>query len=95
MKLNKDCIIYAGEKRNCAVSQNGKCFRLINEAGYKLTVYNVDPCLINNNWEKKCDYLVVVDKRQECLAYFIELKGTGLSDAISQIMNSIDILISA
>lgn len=92
MKLKSDCITYAGVKKNCAVSQKGKTFRLINHNGHKIIVFNVDPCLIKDNNEKKCDYLVVVDKKQECLAYFIELKGTGLTDAIHQILNSIEIL---
>jgi hypothetical protein len=92
MKLNSDCIIYSGNKKNCPVSQKGKTFRLINDTGYKITVFKVDPCLIKDNKEKKCDYLSIVDKKQECLAYFIELKGTGLTDAINQILNSIDIL---
>lgn len=92
MKLNSDCVTYSGDKKNCAVSQKGKTFRLINNTGHKITVFNVDPCLIKNNKEKKCDYLVTVDKKQECLAYFIELKGTGLTDALHQILNSIDIL---
>jgi len=92
MKLKGDCVTYSGYKKNCPVSENGKTFRLINATPYKLTVFKVDHCLIKDNKEKKCDFLVVVDKKKECLAYFIELKGTGLTEAIHQLLNSIDIL---
>jgi hypothetical protein len=92
MRLYNDCIIYSGHKKNCPVSQNGRIFRLLNNSGFQLTVYEVDPCLIKDNNEQKCDYLFIVDKKQECAAYFVELKGTGLTVAINQILNSIDIL---
>ena len=52
----------------------------------------MDACLIKDNYEQKCDHLFVVDKKQAFAAYFVELKGTGLSVAINQIQNSINIL---
>lgn len=92
MTLNSKCIDYFGDKKNCPVSEKGKTYRLINNSGFNLTIYKVDACLIKDNNQQKCDYLFLVDKKQECVAYFIELKGTGLTGAIHQIMNSIDIL---
>jgi hypothetical protein len=92
MTLNSKCITYSGDKKNHPVSERGKTFRLINNAGFEFIVFKVDHCLINDNNEKKCDFLFIVDKKQECAAYFVELKGTGLTGAIHQIMNSIDIL---
>lgn len=92
MELNSECKIYFGKKGNCPVTEKGRTFRLINDSGFKFTVYKVDSCLIKDNNERKCDYLFIVDKKQERAAYFVELKGTGLADAIDQILNSIDIL---
>jgi len=92
IKLKSDCIKSSGINKDYPVSQKGKTFRLINPSACKITIFEVDPCLIKDNKEKKCDYLFIIDKKQECLAYFIELKGTGLTDAIHQILNSIDIL---
>ncbi|OQP63156.1 hypothetical protein A3860_25015 [Niastella vici] len=92
MRLNSECREFLGNKRNCTVSEKGKIFRLINDSGFEFAVFKVDACLIKDNYEQKCDYLFLVDKNQECAAYFIELKGTDLNKAISQILNSIDIL---
>lgn len=92
MKLNSECRIYIGDKKDHAESEKGKTFRLINNSGFVFAVYKVDFCLIKDNNEQKCDYLFIVDKKHEHAAYFVELKGTKLADAINQIMNSFDIL---
>jgi hypothetical protein len=92
MKLNNDCSSYSGDKKNHAECEKGKTFRLINNSRFKFSVYRVDSCLIKDNDQQKCDYLFIVDKHRECAAYFVELKGTGLADAINQILNSINIL---
>jgi len=92
MKLNGDCIRYTGDKKDCCVTEKGKTFRLINNHQFVITVFEVDSCLIKDNNEKKCDFLLLVDKKQECRAYFVELKGTDLTGAIQQVLNSINIL---
>lgn len=92
MKLNSECRSYSGDKKNCVVSENGKAFRLINNSGFEFAHYKVDSCLIKDNNEQKCDHLFVVDKKHEGAAYFVELKGTRLADAINQLLNSINIL---
>lgn len=92
MSLNNVCIIYKGNKKNCPVSEKGRTYRLINNSEFHVKVFKVDGCLIKDNNQQKCDFLFIVEKTQECVAYFIELKGTGLTGAIQQIMNSIDIL---
>jgi hypothetical protein len=92
MELNKACIIHSGSKKDCPVCESGRTYRMLNDSGYEFTVYKVDSCLIKDNKEKKCDFLFVVDKKKERIACFVELKGTGLADAISQIHNSINIL---
>jgi hypothetical protein len=92
MALHNDCIIYSGRKKDCPVSEKGKTYRIINNSGFELKVYQVDPCLINENNQQKCDYLFVISEHDVRSAYFIELKGTGLTDAINQIMNSVNFL---
>ena len=52
----------------------------------------MDACLIKDNNQQKCDYLFIVDKRYECAAYFVEFKGSDLSNAINQIKNSVELL---
>jgi hypothetical protein len=92
MGLNNDCKTYSGNKKVHAVSEKGKTFRLVNQSRFTFAHYQVDACLIKDNGEQKCDHLFIIDKKQECAAYFVELKGTGLTDALNQIQNSIDIL---
>jgi hypothetical protein len=90
--LNNDCLQYSGKKKDCPVIQKGKTFRIINEKGFDIQVYEVDPCLINDKNQQKCDYLLLAEKDSDRRAYFVELKGTSLTDAINQLHNSINIL---
>jgi hypothetical protein len=92
MSLNNDCNIYKGSKKDCPVSENGRTYRLINNTEFYLKVFKVDGCLIKDNNQQKCDFLIVINQKPQCVAYFIELKGSRLIDAIQQIMSSIDIL---
>lgn len=92
MLLNKNCICYSGDKKDCPVSQKGKTYRIVNSSGSLLTVYEVDTCLIPGVQHKKCDYLILVENHHEKKAFLIELKGTDLTSAIHQIENSLQIL---
>ncbi len=49
--------------------------------GYKVRQYRLDKGLVDNT--KCCDFLVLNDSR--CHAYFIELKGGHLEDAVPQL----------
>lgn len=92
MPLSKDCIQYSGDKKDCPVSQKGKTYRIINSSRSVLNVYVVDPCLIPDMQQKKCDYLVLADNPCSPKAFFIELKGSDITGAIRQIENSVRIL---
>jgi hypothetical protein len=92
MALNENCLLYEGRKRNCPASQKGKTYRLINNSESLIRQYEVDPCLIPSGTQKKCDYLFLINKDISEYAYFVELKGTEVSEAIKQISNSIDFL---
>ncbi len=98
MALGGVCLHYEGNKKDCPVSQNGRIYRLLNPNALLIKVYTVDPCLIPNITQQKCDYLYVINipfanaQGQKNSAYFIELKGRNLTDAIKQLINSIQIL---
>lgn len=92
MSLSTDCIQYSGTKKDCPVSQKGKTYRIINTANAILTVYAVDPCLIPDKQQKKCDYLVIAHCQDTMKALFIELKGSDITSAIQQIESSLRIL---
>lgn len=90
--LNNDCLKYTGQKKDCPVTEKGKTFRIINEGEFNMHVYQVDPCLINDKNQQKCDYLLLIEKKSDRRAYFVELKGTRIPDAINQVHNSINLL---
>ncbi|NII25038.1 hypothetical protein HB364_08110 [Pseudoflavitalea sp. X16] len=92
MSLSTDCIQYSGTKKDCPVSEKGKTYRIINSSNAVLTVYAVDPCLIPDRQQKKCDYLIVAHCQDTMKALFIELKGSDITSAIQQIENSLRIL---
>lgn len=92
MSLSKDCIQYSGNKKDCPVAQKGKTYRVVNFSNSMLTIYEVDPCLIPEIQQKKCDYLVLVENPNQKKVFFIELKGSDLTGAIRQIENSVRIL---
>lgn len=92
MSLSNDCLRYAGNKKDCPVSQNGKTYRVINKSDATLYVYEVDPCLIPDILQRKCDYLILAEMSDKKKALFVELKGADLTGAIKQVENSIKLL---
>lgn len=56
----------------------------------RIVVYKVDDCLIGEG-EEKCDFLILDCDRRA--AYFLELKGSDLFKAISQLDASLDRLL--
>jgi len=90
--LDNNCLKQSGQNKDCPVSEKGKTYRVICKKDSNVRVYKVDACLIKERDQKKCDYLILVDRKSVRHAYFIELKGAGLTDAINQIDNSVKIL---
>lgn len=69
---------------------NPQEYRVINGSRKEVCKIRVDNCLIREG--KKCDYLIL-----DCqckLAFFAELKGHDLGEALTQIHSSIDRLVS-
>jgi len=67
------------KKEHIAINDNNCLVRQLKIDGYVITE-NI----------KKCDYLVLNDDK--FAAYFIELKGTDISDAIKQIEQTVEML---
>lgn len=68
-------------------------YRADNIKEKRVTALRIDGCLIIDG--EKCDYLLLVCNDMACNnsdAYFIELKGSDLMKAISQIDRSFDLL---
>ncbi|GAB6009165.1 hypothetical protein [Dysgonomonas reticulitermitis] len=63
-------------------------YRYINKSANHLAKYRVDGGLISSG--KKCDFLLLNCEQKQ--SYFIELKGSDMSQAIDQIDRSIDLL---
>ncbi len=80
---------------NCAISTNDKKivfkekqskFTGINDSQKEFLKINIDGCLEFDG--KKCDYMLIKTENNE--AFFVELKGNHLHQAIEQLKNSIE-----
>ena len=71
------------------VSENKCKYQLINEYEKLICQINIDGCCEIAG--KKCDYLFL--NCEDLDAYFVELKGVSIIDAIKQILNSIAYLL--
>ncbi|MBB6004945.1 hypothetical protein [Arcicella rosea] len=90
--LSEQCVEF-NDTRRIAVFKDDKESRefIVNNLRNKsLKKYRVDNCLISEG--EKCDYLLVVEDEK---LYFIELKGSDLIKAVSQINTSLDKLLSS
>ncbi|WP_157162625.1 hypothetical protein [Cylindrospermum stagnale] len=70
---------------------NKQEYRLDNSNKLEICKLRVDGCLITDQEGKKCDYLILAC--QDKLAFFVELKGQDLKEAIEQIDSALDKLI--
>lgn len=69
-------------------SENKSKFEVVNKHGRDLERHSVDGCLIVKG--ERCDFkLVDVDTKREV---YIELKGSDVQHAVSQILTSVDAL---
>lgn len=77
------------ENHNCAscnnnpiiVARENKCeYRLLNKSNEKICKVKIDGCYVHEG--RKCDYLILQCVKK--IAYFIELKGSSMLDAVDQ-----------
>lgn len=65
--------------------ENGNKHQLCNDSRVAVYQYHVDGDIIKGNDEKRCDYVVEALTAPRPSAFFIELKGSDLMDALEQI----------
>jgi hypothetical protein len=77
--------------QNCCSSskialENGKRFEI--QAEESFTKINIDACLINSQIIEKCDFGFIKHSNNDF--YFVELKGSKIDKALSQILATIN-----
>ncbi len=90
-----ECELQAGTNKSFVAKDSGAIseYRMENPTQRWVVKLKVDGCLIPSDSQKKCDFLFLVcEKEGEKTAYFVELKGGNLGDAIEQIQSAIEIL---
>lgn len=71
--------------------ENGNQHILNNKSLCNVYQFRIDGGIISSSESEKCDYIVEAEKEPKSYAYIIELKGSDLNKAISQIQNTINI----
>lgn len=91
--IKAECIEFDEPRKIGIASENGKKYELINKSGFKLRKIKIDNCIQQNKYEKRCDYLFLIDKNpDDTIAHFVELKGGAISDALKQILETHEFL---
>lgn len=83
------CIEFNEVRNVCIAEEKGKKFELLNKSQFQIRKIKVDSCLNQLRNEKRCDFLMSIDKINKPIVFFIELKGGDLIKAIKQINDSI------
>lgn len=92
------CIEFCDNRSDARCSENGKTYHLLNkDRKYKILLSHVDGGLVITDKDTpdntaKCDYLYLVDVKNENAAVLVELKGRDLYKAIDQIDNTMRLL---
>ena len=81
------CIEFKDKRKICIAYENGKKYELVNSSFNTIRKVKIDSCLVQNEGERRCDYLM--DSEEKKRAIFIELKGGDLNSAIEQIYSTI------
>lgn len=102
MKLISECLKSEVSSKVCK-EEEGKqiCFEH-GDYEFICDVVPIEKCVFKNvQGGKRCDYLFLFDRNKQqykflgsSLAYYVELKGTGLAEACEQLLNSIDLTMS-
>ena len=69
------------------VKENHSSFKLHNKPKLTIQKIKVDGCLVEDETQKRCDYLFVIPSyaQKNKRAIYVELKGNGITDAIHQL----------
>ena len=87
--ISKECIEFNDTRAICIASENGKSYQINNKSKLKVCKVKVDHCLTQKEGERRCDYLMSINEKTTKRVFFIELKGSGLNDAIKQIYSTV------
>ncbi len=86
------CVEFNEKRKICIAAENSKTYRLENNSGYLVRKVKIDGCVAQGAGERRCDYLMNIDNDGFKSAFFIELKGGALVDALEQIHETIGYL---
>ncbi len=94
MSLIANCIRSEDVRQQVVVEENGKKYHLENEKGAKIAVVIVDKCVAQKEGEKRCDFLLQINRKVKNdfvldKSIFIELKGGKILNGVKQIYESI------
>jgi len=83
--LKPECVV-THNKPEFTLSEERSKVEFKNPKRYEIKEVKVDGCVIVDNNEKKCDYLVNIEEVR--LSIFVELKGSKVMTAIEQLENT-------
>ncbi len=84
----KECTTIKSGKK-ITVGENNKKLFIINKSKVDVEKIKVDGCLIKNDKEKKCDYIVCYEKKSQQKVYYVEFKGSKVKTGFIQLENTI------
>lgn len=89
-------MIFDGDFSSCEMKQaivvskeNGNEHILYNKSGCNVYQFHIDGGIVQDSRGERCDFVVEAEVMPVSKAYVIELKGSDLNKAISQILNTI------
>jgi hypothetical protein len=86
-----DCPLCSDGKK-ITVQENKRKYILNNLSAQQVCKIQIDGCVIDDQNQRKCDYLIIVCKTEDAKEemYFIELKGKDLISAVEQLTQTIE-----
>lgn len=88
--MNYDDCTTALTDKTIVVEERGKRFIVANLLRKTISKTQVDGCLFDETHEK-CDWIISYENGKVKVALFIELKGTDLNKAYSQLLATLDL----
>lgn len=94
MKINLDnySFEYGKAVSKPTATENGRSFSLINESGCVVKKWAIDKVVFKDRNEERCDYLLLVERKDDNIYYWVELKGSDIIKACRQIWNTLNII---
>ena len=91
MKINLEDYAFEHGKvvSNPTAEENGRSFILQNDSKYIVRKWAIDKVIFKNRDEERCDYLLLIENKQNNVYYWIELKGRDINKGCGQILSTI------